>query len=241
MPNYAPPSIIGLSCTSLPRCLVPDLFTFLHRLWSLTAACVDTRVFSYITRGHPRFFATVISPTFSSSTKLSFILSTYVESQRGSLLWQVKESPCGRLSRRRLFPDGSRWANFATSSFFCFSNLTFPRHRSPDSTQTRSPMAKIPEMLHTRYSAVTCDPDDFARSGYSLRQFESKRTTEIFIVITMYNVSRISGVQAFVMTPWNFRKMKFYSAGHCMGSCGIYLSCARAKTRRRGGVMDGRK
>ena len=45
-----------------------------------------------------------------------------------------------------------------------------------------------PEMQQTRYTAVTCDPDDFERRGYFLRQNELGRTTELFIVITMYNV-----------------------------------------------------
>jgi chitin synthase len=45
-----------------------------------------------------------------------------------------------------------------------------------------------PETLRTRYTAVTCDPDDFAKNGYSLRQQLYGRRTEIFIVITMYNV-----------------------------------------------------
>ncbi|KAG5643749.1 hypothetical protein DXG03_009683 [Asterophora parasitica] len=40
---------------------------------------------------------------------------------------------------------------------------------------------------YMRYSAVTCEPDDFAASGFSLRQVEMKRTTELFIAITMYN------------------------------------------------------
>lgn len=45
-----------------------------------------------------------------------------------------------------------------------------------------------PEMQQTRYTAVTCDPDDFEKRGYFLRQNELGRTTELFIVITMYNV-----------------------------------------------------
>jgi chitin synthase len=45
------------------------------------------------------------------------------------------------------------------------------------------------EMLKTRYTAVTCDPDDFERSNFFLRQNEYGRRTEMFIVITMYNVS----------------------------------------------------
>ncbi|KAG9316580.1 glycosyltransferase family 2 protein [Chiua virens] len=44
-----------------------------------------------------------------------------------------------------------------------------------------------PEMTKTRYTAVTCDPDDFEKEKFFLRQNESGRTTELFIVITMYN------------------------------------------------------
>ena len=44
------------------------------------------------------------------------------------------------------------------------------------------------EMTETRYTAVTCDPDDFEKKGFFLRQNESGRRTELFVVITMYNV-----------------------------------------------------
>jgi chitin synthase len=42
------------------------------------------------------------------------------------------------------------------------------------------------ETTHVRYTAATCDPDDFARSKYSLRPFLYGRQTELFIVMTMY-------------------------------------------------------
>ncbi|EPT04519.1 hypothetical protein FOMPIDRAFT_131809 [Fomitopsis schrenkii] len=48
-----------------------------------------------------------------------------------------------------------------------------------------------PEMQQTRYTAVTCDPDDFEKRGYFLRQNELGRTTELFIVITMYNEDEV--------------------------------------------------
>ncbi|RKO96211.1 hypothetical protein CAUPRSCDRAFT_8395, partial [Caulochytrium protostelioides] len=38
-----------------------------------------------------------------------------------------------------------------------------------------------------RYTAVTCGPDAFSREGYTLRQQEYGRQTELFIVVTMYN------------------------------------------------------
>ncbi|KAI9009778.1 chitin synthase-domain-containing protein [Gaertneriomyces semiglobifer] len=45
------------------------------------------------------------------------------------------------------------------------------------------------EFLRLRYTAVTCDPDDFAKPefGYDLRPRLLRRDTELFIVMTMYN------------------------------------------------------
>lgn len=45
------------------------------------------------------------------------------------------------------------------------------------------------EFTHMRYSAATCDPNDFFSEGFTLRQnlFAKPRHTELFIVITMYN------------------------------------------------------
>ncbi|OTA93959.1 glycosyltransferase family 2 protein [Hypoxylon sp. CO27-5] len=45
------------------------------------------------------------------------------------------------------------------------------------------------EFTHMRYSAATCDPDNFYNENFKLRQqlFKNPRQTELFIVITMYN------------------------------------------------------
>ncbi|OAA68314.1 chitin synthase b [Niveomyces insectorum RCEF 264] len=45
------------------------------------------------------------------------------------------------------------------------------------------------EFTHMRYTAVTCDPDDFVPRGYKLRQNigRTARETELFICVTMYN------------------------------------------------------
>lgn len=45
------------------------------------------------------------------------------------------------------------------------------------------------EFTHMRYTAVTCDPDDFVTRGYKLRQQigRTARETELFICVTMYN------------------------------------------------------
>jgi chitin synthase len=51
------------------------------------------------------------------------------------------------------------------------------------------PRAGHPEVMKTRYTAVTCDPDEFEKKGHFLRQNQMHRRTELFICITMYNVS----------------------------------------------------
>jgi chitin synthase len=45
------------------------------------------------------------------------------------------------------------------------------------------------EFTHMRYSAATCDPNDFHDERFTLRQrlFAKPRQTELFIVVTMYN------------------------------------------------------
>ncbi|KAL1920596.1 uncharacterized protein VTP21DRAFT_973 [Calcarisporiella thermophila] len=43
------------------------------------------------------------------------------------------------------------------------------------------------EFTHMRYTACTCDPDDFIRDRYTLRPYLQGRHTEVFIVMTMYN------------------------------------------------------
>ncbi|KAJ6609861.1 glycosyltransferase family 2 protein [Mycena sp. CBHHK59/15] len=48
-----------------------------------------------------------------------------------------------------------------------------------------------PETTKTRYTAVTCDPDEFEKKGFCLRQNLSGRRTELFIVITLYNEDEV--------------------------------------------------
>lgn len=49
------------------------------------------------------------------------------------------------------------------------------------------------EFTHMRYSAATCDPNDFYEENFTLRQrlFSKPRHTELFIVVTMYNEDEI--------------------------------------------------
>ena len=77
------------------------------------------------------------------------------------------------------------------------TQLVLPRKGEPEMMQTRCVYrpwtfrTRKPYMIHfnARYTAVTSDPDDFENQRFFLRQNIYGRTTELFICITMYNVS----------------------------------------------------
>jgi len=70
-----------------------------------------------------------------------------------------------------------------------------------------------PETMKTRYTAVTCDPDDFEKKGFFLRQNENGRRTELFIVITMYNVCPCCLLSSCFSNNDSIRKTSFSSVG----------------------------
>lgn len=66
------------------------------------------------------------------------------------------------------------------------------------------------EMTKMRYTAATCDPDDFMASKYSLRPYLYNRQTELFIVMTMYNEDEVLFVKTMnayvphLITPFSY-------------------------------------
>ncbi|KAJ4417346.1 Chitin synthase, class 2 [Gnomoniopsis sp. IMI 355080] len=55
------------------------------------------------------------------------------------------------------------------------------------------PHGERDEFTHMRYSAATCDPNNFYEDNFTLRQrlFSKPRHTELFIVVTMYNEDEV--------------------------------------------------
>lgn len=102
-------------------------------------------------------------------------LSTSIESETPAETMHFGPAPIGRV-RRRLKKKRVQLTN---------GNLVVDLNVPPKLVM---PYRGESEMIKTRYTAVTCDPDDFEREKFFLRQNESGRTTELFIVITMYNV-----------------------------------------------------
>ncbi|ORX96631.1 glycosyltransferase family 2 protein [Basidiobolus meristosporus CBS 931.73] len=63
------------------------------------------------------------------------------------------------------------------------------------------------EFTHMRYTAVTCDPDEFLASKYTLRQAVYGRTTELFVVMTMYNEDENLFIKTFSGVIKNIRHL----------------------------------
>lgn len=64
-------------------------------------------------------------------------------------------------------------------------DMPVPSHIIPKGIETKE------EMTSLRYTAATCDPDDFMRQKYTLRPYLYNRQTELFIVMTMYNEDEV--------------------------------------------------
>ncbi|KAJ1565946.1 Chitin synthase, class 2 [Nowakowskiella sp. JEL0078] len=65
------------------------------------------------------------------------------------------------------------------------------KHRVPEEVLANALFSRGEEFETMRYTAATCDPNDFASSGYNLRLTQYSRNIELFIVVTMYNEDHI--------------------------------------------------
>ena len=104
------------------------------------------------------------------------------------------------------------------------------------------PRVGHPEVMKTRYTAVTCDPDEFEKNGHFLRQNQMNRRTELFICITMYNVSRCTRrVNLSSEAESVPRKTRFCSAEHYTALCAILRIYALVKIHTHGVSRPGRR
>ncbi|KAF8884113.1 glycosyltransferase family 2 protein [Infundibulicybe gibba] len=93
--------------------------------------------------------------------------------------------------------------------------------------EERHVMDNATEFSHMRYTAATCDPDEFTKSnGYSLRTNLYNRETEILIAITSYNEDKflvartLHGVMLNIRDICKTRKSKYWRRSAEDGSPG---------------------
>ena len=65
------------------------------------------------------------------------------------------------------------------------------KQRVPDAILENAQYSKGEEFQTMRYSAVTCDPNDFISQGYDIRPAKYLRPIEIFVIVTMYNEDHV--------------------------------------------------
>ncbi|KHJ32599.1 putative class ii chitin synthase [Erysiphe necator] len=125
--------------------------------------------------------------------------SMFEESARSNEIYMEKEEPevCyihygpapdGKQERR-----GARQAQMTKKEVKLINGELILECKIPTILYSFLPRRDDVEFTHMRYTAVTCDPDDFVTRGYKLRQNISPtgRETELFICVTMYNENEI--------------------------------------------------
>lgn len=97
-------------------------------------------------------------------------------------------APDGKQERR-----GARQAQMAKKEVKLINGELILECKIPTILYSFLPRRDEVEFTHMRYTAVTCDPDDFVSKGYKLRQNigNTERETELFICVTMYNENEI--------------------------------------------------
>ena len=99
------------------------------------------------------------------------------------------DAPTGAQIRR-----GTRQAQMAKKEVRLVNGELVLECKIPTILHSFLPRRDDIEFTHMRYTAVTCDPDDFVVRDYKLRQNfgATTRETELFICITMYNEDEIA-------------------------------------------------
>ena len=115
--------------------------------------------------------------------------STFTEDQETKEYFEhYGPAPDGMQERR-----GARQAQMAKKEVRLINGELILECKIPTILYSFLPRRDEIEFTHMRYTAVTCDPDDFVSKGYKLRQNigSTARETELFICVTMYNENEI--------------------------------------------------
>ncbi|KAL1953115.1 hypothetical protein VTO42DRAFT_3574 [Malbranchea cinnamomea] len=97
-------------------------------------------------------------------------------------------APTGRQDRR-----GVRQAQMTKKEVKLVNGELVLECKIPTILHSFLPRRDDREFTHMRYTAVTCDPDEFTTRGYKLRQCmgSTMRETELLVCVTMYNEDEI--------------------------------------------------
>jgi chitin synthase len=135
---------------------------------------------------------TTLDPRASLKSQESYLsdstLTEEYEPEKEATKDHYAPAPEGRQDRR-----GLREAQMIKKEVRLINGELILECKIPTILHSFLPRRDEREFTHMRYTAVTCDPDDFVLKGYKLRQNigSTLRDTELFICVTMYNESEI--------------------------------------------------
>ncbi|KAI5295607.1 Chitin synthase, class 2 [Ascosphaera acerosa] len=144
------------------------------------------------------------------------VASPYNRSETSSTeAWRQRQAPTGlrRYATRKVkLVQGSVLSvDYPVPS--AIQNAIQPKYRE-------DPEAASEEFTHMRYTAATCDPNDFTlQNGYNLRPAMYNRHTELLIAITYYNEDKVltartlHGVMKNVRDIVNLKRSEFWNKG----------------------------
>lgn len=113
--------------------------------------------------------------------------STFTDEYGEKDYGHYEQVPDGRQERR-----GARKAEVTRKEVKLINGELILECKIPTILYSFLPRRDDIEFTHMRYTAVTCDPNDFVDRGYKLRQqIGTPRETELLICITMYNENEL--------------------------------------------------
>ncbi|KAH9829757.1 Chitin synthase G [Teratosphaeria destructans] len=148
--------------------------------------------------------------------------SPYSRSETGSTeAWRQRQVPGGPAAQGGLKRNATRKVKLVQGSVLSADYPVPSAIQNAVQAKYRNDLESgSEEFTHLRYTAATCDPNDFTlKNGYNLRPAMYNRHTELLIAITYYNEDKtltartLHGVMQNIREIVNIKKSEFWNKG----------------------------
>lgn len=194
-----------------------------HSTYSLTESYANDRPTQYPAQGHETGTNYSVTGGYDPASEFGAgqrAPSPYERSETSSTeAWRQRQQPGGQagglkrgMTRKVKLVQGSVLsADYPVPS--AIQNAIQAKYRNDLESGSE-------EFTHMRYTAATCDPNDFTlKNGYNLRPAMYNRHTELLIAITYYNEDKVltartlHGVMQNIRDIVNLKKSEFWNKG----------------------------
>ncbi|KAK4503794.1 hypothetical protein PRZ48_004709 [Zasmidium cellare] len=183
---------------------------------------------SYVGAGHPApayngyaeySGVTLEDPGYGAPDRVP---SPYSRSETGSTeAWRQRQQPGGAAAAGGLKRNATRKVKLVQGAVLSADYPVPSAIQNAVQAKYRNDLESgSEEFTHLRYTAATCDPNDFTlKNGYNLRPAMYNRHTELLIAITYYNEDKtltartLHGVMQNIRDIVNIKKSEFWNKG----------------------------